>query len=161
MLARDHAGMSRQIFLTKSPVLAERVEENFKKLKASLDVADLSAQELVSHTKESDQPQVHGLVSTRDRIDFRLDLPTKFGDLQDKHFPLFITIDKVRLFMTCSGRYSNTYSSPVSSSCKCWKQRHLCPEENSRRTKNSRETHGLNFPRMSRSAWVDMTSYYV
>jgi len=36
------------------------------------------------------------LVDRDDAVNWRNDLPTKFSELQDEHFPIFITFDKVR-----------------------------------------------------------------
>ena len=86
----------RQIFVTKSPVLALRVQDHSQKLIDSLTIASLSPQQLkdkaaLIETKPADQ----GLVNLNDEQRRRSDLPRKFSQLQDSNFPLFITFDHV------------------------------------------------------------------
>lgn len=84
----------RQIFVTKSRVLAARVEDYFRKLFESLKVASFSPQEL----KEASTRQNVRLDETLrdlDEDEWRADLPEKFSDLQDSHFPLFITFERL------------------------------------------------------------------
>jgi hypothetical protein len=93
MIARDRCGAARQIFLTKSPVLAERVQEHFRKLKFSLSAAHMSPQELEGYS-DSGNLQQPTLIHARDRV-AGANLPAKFGDLKTKDFPLFITVEQV------------------------------------------------------------------
>jgi len=64
-----HAGKPRQVFVTQSHVLAKKVENLFQTYLASI----------VSCPTTSDKPE-------------------RFSELEDMHFPLFITVDEVRLF---------------------------------------------------------------
>lgn len=83
----------RQVFVTQSRVLATKVEEYFAKLMSSLEAATYSPEEL--RTIESDGEQEIEFVDQDDNKQWRSDLPERFSALQDKHFPLFTTYDKV------------------------------------------------------------------
>ena len=86
----------RQLFVTKSPVLATKVEQYFLKLMESLSTASRSPQELkqmaINRIKVEED-----LIGEDDEEDWRNDLPKKFSLLEDEHFPLFITFDRVRI----------------------------------------------------------------
>ena len=83
----------RQIFITQSRVLAMKVEEYFGKLMSSLEVAAYSPEEL--RMIEKDVEQEIEFIDQDDNKQWRPDLPEKFCELQDEHFPLFITYDRV------------------------------------------------------------------
>ena len=92
----DYMRKPRQIFVTKSPVLALKVQDHSQKLVDSLKIASLSPQQLkdkaaLIETKPMDQ----GLVNLVDEQGRRSDLPRKFSQLQDSNFPLFVTFDHV------------------------------------------------------------------
>jgi len=84
----------RQIFVTKSRMLATKVEEYFVNLLESLamagytlhEIAKLKAQriedDLIDH---DDAPESH--------------VPARYSQLEDKHFPLFVTFDRVRQYV--------------------------------------------------------------
>ena len=80
----------RQIFVTKSRVLATKVEEYFAELLESLALAGYSLGDLKKMQAESAE---FGLVDVDDME--RVDIPQKFSLLQEDHFPLFVTFDKV------------------------------------------------------------------
>ena len=86
----------RQIFVTKSSVLATKVEEYFTKLLESLALAEHSPEDLKRMQARSTEP---GLVDADDTD--RADIPQKYSLLEEKHFPLFVTFDKV-IFILCS-----------------------------------------------------------
>ncbi|KAG5646925.1 hypothetical protein DXG03_002001 [Asterophora parasitica] len=86
----------RQIFVTKSRVLAGKVEEYFLKLLESLKTASQSPEELkklVAARKKAQSEDEDNLVDMDDEDNWRSDLPVKFSELQDSHFPLFLTFD--------------------------------------------------------------------
>ena len=92
----DYMRKPRQIFVTKSPVLALKVQDHSQKLVDSLKIASLSPQQLkdkaaLIETKPMDQ----GLVNLVDEQGRRSDLPRKYSQLQDSNFPLFVTFDHV------------------------------------------------------------------
>ena len=79
----------RQIFVTQSHVLARHVANYYTEL---------------LHTAEFQFSSTHVPTSAEeDLLDFdedndeRGDLPAKFSDLEDKHFPLFATINQASL----------------------------------------------------------------
>lgn len=84
----------RQIFVTQSRVLATKVEEYFSKLMLSVDAASYTPEELKKLSKDIEKEMV--FIDLDDMEQWRSDLPTKFSDLTDDSFPLFITYERVR-----------------------------------------------------------------
>jgi hypothetical protein len=96
-LQAEEAPKVRQLFITKSRILAETAEEYFAKHMASLSAASKSPEELKALAEA--QKEGEALVDMDDELRYRSDLPAKFSLLMDKHFPLFIIFDHVsRLF---------------------------------------------------------------
>ena len=92
----------RQLFVTQSRVLAGKVEEYFLKLLDSLATASLTPREIAKLVKEKQSQNEDGvLIDLDDDTRWRNDLPERFSQLEDRHFPLFITFDKVgsRVFL--------------------------------------------------------------
>jgi hypothetical protein len=86
----------RQLFVTQSRMLADKVEEYFIKLLQSLVVAsrtEVGISDLLERQKNREEA---GLVDQDEAQNWREDLPGRFSELQDIHFPMFITFDKVR-----------------------------------------------------------------
>lgn len=96
-LAWSSTRKPRQLFVTKSPTLATQVGEHFNKLEKSLELAGLSLEEIAQQRQPELQSQNIGLIHARDMS--RRDLPDKFSELRDEHFPLFITYEKVALLL--------------------------------------------------------------
>lgn len=86
----------RQLFVTQSRVLANRVEGYFSKLIASLAVAPKTKNELKAIAQRRKKEQT-GLFNPEDDETWNIGLPDRFRDLQDEHFPLFLTYTRVRL----------------------------------------------------------------
>jgi hypothetical protein len=85
----------RQLFVTQSRVLADKVEEHFTKLLHSLRLSSNITMN-ISTLLERKKSREETLLVDRDEVDqWRSDLPKKFSDLTDDHFPLFLTFDKV------------------------------------------------------------------
>ena len=89
----------RQIFVTKSSVLAIKVDEYFAKLRESLELARYSLEDLKRMKARSAEFR---LVDADDTD--RVDIPQKYSELEEKHFPLFVTFDKV--IFTLSGCFN-------------------------------------------------------
>jgi hypothetical protein len=85
----------RQVFVTQSRVLATRVQEAFSKLMASLAATNKSKEEL---EELAEQQKLSGLYDVDDDVT-KAGLPKKFSLLQDEHFPLFLTFDRVRVLV--------------------------------------------------------------
>lgn len=90
----------RQVFVTQSRVLAGRVEEYFNKLVSTARTASGSA---ASDGGGDGQPPHQASTKTKDELldlDDEADdderLPGRWSELQDHHFPLFVTFDQVR-----------------------------------------------------------------
>lgn len=91
----------RQVFVTQSRVLAVKVEEYFTKLLDSLATGNKTKEELAEMIKSKrQQQQDEGLVDIDDDQNWRPDLPSKYSELRDEHFPLFLTFDKVGVFLS-------------------------------------------------------------
>ena len=99
----DMGPKPRQVFITQSRFLALRVEEYFAKLMSSLEVAMCSPEEL--RMRQRDAEQDNDLMDQDDNQQWRSDLPERFSELLDEHFPLFITYDRVPMIVSFSSKY--------------------------------------------------------
>jgi len=86
MQASDRPSRLRQMFLTQSHVLARRVEEYYMQL--------LHAAKFQYSGTHQMRPVEEDLLDLDEDDDERGDLPAKFSELEDKHFPLFATFDQ-------------------------------------------------------------------
>ena len=84
----------RQIFVTKSRVLATKVQEYFTKLLESLALAGYSLEELKRMQARNTES---GLVDADDED--QTDIPRRYSALEENHFPLFVTFDKVVFYL--------------------------------------------------------------
>jgi hypothetical protein len=82
----------RQIFVTKSIMLATNAEGDFTKLLESLALPGYTLQELAKLKAKSVQEE---LVDLDDTPESQMNIPKRYSELEDKHFPLFITFDRV------------------------------------------------------------------
>jgi len=105
----------RQVFITQSRVLATKVQEYFAKLMSSLEASACSPEGL--REIETDIEQEGDLVDPDDDEKWRSDLPERFSELLDDHFPLFITYDRVRISLSPK----RPISSFVCSSVQCYR----------------------------------------
>ena len=83
----------RQIFVTQSRVLATKVEEYYSKLMLSVEAASYTPEELRKMSQAIEKEME--LIDLDDEEQWRSDLPIRFSELEDKHFPLFITYKRV------------------------------------------------------------------
>lgn len=86
--------MPRQMFVTQSTVLADKVREYFVKLLASLGAGN-------PDKPLRETPEDYALIDSDDKEEWDSKLPGRFGELQDEHFPLFVTFNKVCLLRVC------------------------------------------------------------
>jgi hypothetical protein len=91
---QDSMPRPRQVFVTQSRMLAGKVEEYFVKMLESLAAGAQSPKELAKHASIG-VVRDEGLVDLDDEENWRSDLPKRFSELRDNHFPLFVTFDKV------------------------------------------------------------------
>ena len=82
----------RQLFVTQSRVLAEKVEEYFSKVLQALEV---EYQETFRHRSRGGPTLGSGLFDRDEEEQHESSLPKRWSDLTDDHFPLFITSDQV------------------------------------------------------------------
>lgn len=95
----------RQIFVTQSRVLASRVKEYFTQLSETLDAglksrAEIKAMfeaKLKAGEEHEDGKAEIDLVELDEENESGVDLPSRWSELEEKHFPLFVTFDQVRL----------------------------------------------------------------
>ena len=80
----------RQVFVTQSRVLAQRVQEYYQNL--------VTAASSTSHGAEQAQDEEHVLADLDDEDASTFGLPPSYSMLEEKHFPLFLTYDQVSLF---------------------------------------------------------------
>jgi hypothetical protein len=85
----------RQVFVTQSRVLAERVEEYFNNLIQSY-AGNLQSTEEREWRATKRKEIEKNLVELDEEDDSASNLPLRFSELEDKHFPLFLTFDKAR-----------------------------------------------------------------
>ena len=84
----------RQLFVTQSRFLAEKVEEYFFKLYNSRAAAKRTTKGLEIRTFPVKRE--HNMYDLDEEEFWRDTLPKKFTELEDRHFPLFLTYDRVR-----------------------------------------------------------------
>lgn len=93
--ARMASERVRQVFITQSKVLAEKVEESFNAMLETYSSHFMSIEERHWRSTRRKHAEKHLVELDAEADDFS-NLPSRFSDLEDKHFPLFLTFDKVR-----------------------------------------------------------------
>ena len=84
----------RQVFVTKSRVLATKVKELYDVYYTSLGKASTAS--VTSAKRISAEPDEYDFLrNDQDIRDLDSDVPSKLSELEDMHFPLFITVDRV------------------------------------------------------------------
>ncbi|KAJ7877510.1 hypothetical protein B0H13DRAFT_2053786, partial [Mycena leptocephala] len=86
-LSTPETRKSRQLFVTQSRMLADKVREYFAKLLGGYQPSAIS--ENFKAARRADR----ALVDVEES-DWRIDLPKKYSDLQDTDFPLFVSFDQ-------------------------------------------------------------------
>ncbi|KAJ7356587.1 hypothetical protein DFH08DRAFT_1075732 [Mycena albidolilacea] len=84
----------RQLFVCRSPILAEKVGEHFTKLIRGYRPAAVPGN--LKAAKKADR----ALVADADN-DWRSDLPKKYSELQDTDFPLFVSFEQLCSMIEC------------------------------------------------------------
>jgi len=87
----------RQLFITKSRNLAEIVEGYFYKLILSIFDEYNTPKHIVDMLERQVALGARGLIRISQESGWRKDLPKKFSELTEEHFPLFITVDMVSM----------------------------------------------------------------
>lgn len=87
----------RQLFVTQSPVLARKVKEYFATLLDALKASSWSVAEMSLHNTAKEIPYTEQDLVHEDDIDWHNDLPTRYSELQDVHFPVITTVDRVTI----------------------------------------------------------------
>ncbi|KAF9818488.1 hypothetical protein IEO21_02726 [Rhodonia placenta] len=91
---RETIPRPRQVFVTKSRVLATKVQESFDRHYASF-IDDLPGTP-ERRTRLYGQGQSYRpMISAEEQAEWDSDLPRCFSELEDRHFPLFITFNQL------------------------------------------------------------------
>lgn len=86
----------RQVFITQSAVLAEKVQEYFRKTFSTIEAEHVSLEDIETLAARLAQDRKAGdLINKDEEEEYREDLPKKFSELKDEHFPLFVTYHRV------------------------------------------------------------------
>ena len=85
----------RQLFITKSQLLANKVENDYVNLLFSLYAGPDTPQYVHERIQHWNSHRRNNVLDPDGAEGIRDDLPEKFSELQDSHFPLFITVDTV------------------------------------------------------------------
>jgi hypothetical protein len=88
----------RQLFITKSRLLAEKVEHDYVSLLLSLSAGPDAPLYVRERIKRWSSRRRKGIFNPDDTDGGRDDLPEKYSELCDSHFPLFLTMDTVSTF---------------------------------------------------------------
>ncbi|CAE6538460.1 unnamed protein product [Rhizoctonia solani] len=91
----DEVRQTRQLFVTRSKVLTQHIARNYQGLIDSSEIANKSTHELEEMRQVNQKYQNRELVEYDNSVDFRVDLPRRFSELKDSHFPLFVSFDKL------------------------------------------------------------------
>ncbi|CAE6450568.1 unnamed protein product [Rhizoctonia solani] len=83
----------RQLFVTRSPVLARHVESSFRGLVDSANIANKTPEELAEMAKSEENRSAPALVEFDSEVDLRNDLPARYSLLEEDHFPLFLSFE--------------------------------------------------------------------
>ena len=84
----------RQVFITQSRVLVQKVEERFFKYLESLNTGSSGHQNTFQRIRNCGVDDEF-IIDENDNEEWRSDLPKRYSELEDNHFPLFITFDAV------------------------------------------------------------------
>ena len=87
----------RQVFITQSRVLVGKVEERFFEYLESLNAGSSGHQNTFQRIRNRDVDNEF-FIHEDDNDEWRSDLPQRYSELEDSHFPLFITFDAVSFF---------------------------------------------------------------
>ncbi|KDQ15746.1 hypothetical protein BOTBODRAFT_31632 [Botryobasidium botryosum FD-172 SS1] len=87
----------RQVFVTQSKVLAKHVHGYYKKLDETLEAGSKSIEEIknLAAAKRESQEEEEDLFDLDDEDETRSDLPERYSELDDSHFPLFVTFNQL------------------------------------------------------------------
>jgi hypothetical protein len=96
MPSDDRVFHTRQIFITVSPNLCHRIKEYFNRLRESAMLAGkkISMTQFYEYRRKKEEEETDGIDSMFEEGEEKDDIPNIFHELEDHHFPLFITYDK-------------------------------------------------------------------
>ncbi|CEL57265.1 hypothetical protein RSOLAG1IB_08477 [Rhizoctonia solani AG-1 IB] len=92
---QDQESTIRQMVVTRSRVLAKHIEATFRSLIESASIANKTSSELSIMAEQYKERVDPAVIEFDNELDLREDLPPQFSLLEDSHFPLFISFDKL------------------------------------------------------------------
>ena len=92
----------RQLFVTKSRLLAEKVERDYVSLLYSLSKSSDAPLYVRERVQRWNSRRKKEIFNPDDTDSARDDLPGKFSELRDSDFPLFLTMDTVSASLSIS-----------------------------------------------------------
>jgi hypothetical protein len=95
----DNERNIRQVFVTQSRVLAEKVQECFNDMMQSFAGNSQLSEESDSRANRRREIE-KDLVELDEEDESLSNLPTRLSELEDAHFPLFVTFDKVQSILS-------------------------------------------------------------
>lgn len=94
-LSSKHTGLPcRQVFVTQSPELAQKVLEYYQKLKDW--ASEIGSLDLDASAPAMNLAQMAPRTTTTRPLKTSTNRPRLWTELQDEHFPLFMSFDEVR-----------------------------------------------------------------
>ncbi|KIK71556.1 hypothetical protein GYMLUDRAFT_33762 [Collybiopsis luxurians FD-317 M1] len=94
-MAGGNGPKPRQIFVTQSRILARRVDQYYQSLGRSLTATSQTVDQLCAVRTREGNAMIDEtvMIDTEDDDDWSSNLPSKFSELGDEHFPLFTTFN--------------------------------------------------------------------
>lgn len=92
-----HARLARprQLFVTKSSLLAKKVEQEFIAFIKYDTMTENAPRHFVQRVARAEDVDSDALFTSEDLGEWRTGLPLRYSELTDEHFPLFLTYDEV------------------------------------------------------------------
>ena len=87
----------RQLFVTQSQVLVQKVEEYYARRSKSFTPAHLQRHVKAITTADETNERKPLLVDADEEVYWNAALPKRYGALRDEDFPMFLTFDHVRV----------------------------------------------------------------
>ncbi|VDB86803.1 unnamed protein product [Peniophora sp. CBMAI 1063] len=85
----------RQLFITKSSLLAKKVEQEFISFIKYDTMAEHAPHHFIQRVARAEDLDTDALFTNEDLGEWRKGLPLRYSELTDEHFPLFLTYDEL------------------------------------------------------------------
>ncbi|KAH9912842.1 uncharacterized protein BXZ73DRAFT_55806 [Epithele typhae] len=86
-----------QLFISQSEVLVQHVRGYYDKLRESIEIGNMSTTALhgMAAKRDEDEARIERLVDLDDAAEWAKDIPQRYGELQARHFPLFLSFPRL------------------------------------------------------------------